>query len=403
MNPKTWVPRRRWLRWLLGVLGAVVLTIAVLALVRAYLLFPQVALEPILRDEPLEMPTHLAEFPDGSGEMAVTEKAGRILRFHRDAPRAAGVLLDLRARVAIEGWEDGLFSIAFHPRFRENGKFFVFYTAAEPRRVVISRFTMDRDTRTADPAGEETILTIGKPSPNHNGGSLVFAPDGTLFLGVGDSQVARHGQQRDTLLGKVLRIDVDRPGDGRAYGIPPDNPFAGGRDGFRPEIWAYGFRNPWRISLDRETGEMYAGDVGSTRFEEVDRVVKGGNYGWAHMEGEACSDLLPNCNPADFRFPLAAFPRYVTRAIIGGHVYRGEQLPWLRGKYVFGTYFRGLYAIPIDDSGVITLPEVLLYRPRADHGANEGKEIRISSLAEDLSGELYVVDLKGGLYRIVER
>jgi glucose/arabinose dehydrogenase len=398
-----WFPKGRWTRRLAWVLiGLAVLALASM-IVREVLLFPEVGLERILTGEQLELPLHLAEFPDGSGDLAVVEKTGRILWFHRDAERAGGVLTDLHERVHIEGYEDGLLSIAFHPRFRENGQFLAAYTARGPRALVISRFTVSGGGRRADPAGEEVILAIPKPGPNHNGGTLLFAPDGTLFISVGDSQQRRHGQDRTSLLGKILRIDPGRREGNRAYAIPPDNPFAAAKDGTRPEIWAYGFRNPWRISIDPETGAMYAGDVGSELYEEIDRVERGKNYGWAVFEGEQCIDRPEVCAQGGFEPPLAAFARVISRAVIGGHVYRGQALPWLRGRYVYGDLFRGLFAIDVDRSSVIHVPDVLLYRPTSEHGEHAGEQFTIASLAEDLSRELYVIDLKGGLYRIVPR
>ncbi len=394
---------RRWLRYLgWGTLASLGL-VSIFVLVRAVLIWPQAGLEPILIDEPLELPTHLAQLPDGSGEMAVTEKTGRILRFRPDARRAAGVLIDLTSKVVIEGWEDGLLAIAFHPRFAENGQFFVSYNAGNPRRLVVSRFVMDSATRTADPAGEVRILVIRRAHPNHNGGSLVFAHDGTLFIGTGDGKLHDASQDRTSLLGKILRIDVDRLENGRPYAIPPDNPFIDVQDGTRPEIWAYGIRNPWRMSVDRQTGELWVGDVGGADYEEVNRIEKGGNYGWMKMEGQYCHANNRGCDQTGMILPAGSFPHVLIRSLIGGYVYRGSRLSAARGEYVFGSYFRGIYTMPIDDSGVVTVPDVLIYRPRSQHQRNEGKEIRISSLAEDLEGELYVVDLKGGLYRIVER
>ena len=394
---------RRWLRYLgwgaLAFLGLVLIFV----LVRAVLIWPRADLEPILIDEPLELPTHLAQMPDGSGEMAVTEKAGRILRFRPDARKAAGVLIDLTSKVVIEGWEDGLLAIAFHPHFAENGQFFVSYNAGNPRRLIFSRFVMDPATRTADPAGEVQILVIHRAHPNHNGGSLAFAHDGTLFIGTGDGKLHDSSQDRTSLLGKILRIDVDRRENGRPYAIPPDNPFIKAQDGTRPEIWAYGLRNPWRISVDRQTGELWVGDVGGADYEEVNRIEKGGNYGWRDMEGQYCHTDNPGCDQSGMIPPVGSFSHVLIRSLIGGYVYRGSRLIAAKGEYVFGSYFRGIYSMPIGDTGVVTMPDVLIYRPRSQHKRNEGKEIRISSLAEDLDGELYVVDLNGGLYRIVEK
>jgi len=397
------LPKGRWTRRIFLVFATLIAVILVLAIVRTVLLFPEVSLERILVEETLDQPLHLAEFPDGSGDMAVVEKAGRILWFHRGATRAEGTLIDLHDRVAIQGYEDGLLSLAFHPKFQTNGQFFAAYTSAKPRALTISRFTVQAGRRSADPSSEQVVLAIPKPGPNHNGGMLVFAPDGTLFISVGESQFKKYGQALDTLLGKVLRIDPDHPAPGKAYGIPADNPFAAAADRTRPEIWAYGLRNPWRISIDSETGSVYAGDVGLEQYEEIDRVERGKNYGWAVFEGEQCISTPEECARPGYERPLAAFPRFVSRAVIGGFVYRGKALPWLRGRYVFGDLFRGLYAIDTDKKSVISVPDALLYRPRAEDGDNDGKEVRLASLAQDLEGELYVIDLKGGLYRIVPR
>jgi len=374
---------------------------------RAILLKPKIALELIIADKELELPVHLTFLPDGSDRLVVVQKRGWVKWFSPSEGRIGGILLDIKERVFSKGWEDGLLSIAFDPHFLENRHFYVFYSADEPLRSVISRFTLNPQSLTADPLSELTLLEVSKSAISHNGGQLAFGSDGFLYAGIGEGNLKEKTllQTRTSLLGTIIRIDVNNTSKDKTYDIPSDNPFVDSNDGSRPEIWAYGFRNPWRFSFDRETGMIYAGDVGEVTVEEVDGVVKGGNYGWAVMEGDQCfpPDQQPPilCDRTGLQMPMAAFPRWLFRTVIGGYVYRGNSLPWLEGQYVFADYFRGIYSISIDRSEIIKIPRLLIYRPRTQV-IEKGENAHLSSFGEDSSGELYVVSLRGEIYKIAE-
>jgi len=352
-----------------------------------------VGLERVLAQEPLDRPLYVTPIPDGSGALAVVEQPGRVLRFRPGAGRAERVLIDIRRHVSTEGWEEGLLSIAFHPRFAENATAFIYYSAAGPRRSVLARVRLPARGTVTDVAGMTTVLEVLQPYRNHNGGLLLFGPDGHLYVGLGDGGSAGdpmgHGQNRGTLLGSILRIDVDRTEGGRPYAVPPDNPFVDDREA-RPEIWAYGLRNPWRFSFDRATGELYAGDVGQNELEEVDRIVRGGNYGWNVMEGAQCYPPGRTCESEALVYPIAQYGHDQGKSITGGYVYRGSTLPWLRGRYVFGDFMSGtLWTIAAAGDGLRSMQ--LLGET----------SLSLSSFGEDARGELYLTDLRGGVYRMV--
>ncbi len=287
------------------------------------------------------------------------------------------VFLDVRNRlIANPGNEEGLLGLAFAPDYSRSGQFYAHYTAGEPRRSVISRFNGDQ---------EQVVLEVPQPFANHNGGALAFGPDGMLYIALGDGGSAGdpqgHAQNLNSLLGKILRIDVSTS----TYSIPTDNPFAGG--GGRGEIWAYGLRNPWRISFDRETGQLWAGDVGQGAFEEVDRIVRGANYGWNVLEGDACY-RAESCDRSRSLPPRAAYSHDFGCSVTGGYVYRGDALPELRGWYVYGDYCSGrLWAIDAATNEGAAIP-------LADTG------LAITSFFEASDGEIYIVSSDRGVFRI---
>jgi len=351
-----------------------------------------VALQRLLPHQALQRPLHLAEVPDGSGDLVVVEQRGLILRFAPAAPTAMP-FLDLRERVSTAGNEEGLLSIAFHPEFARTRAFYVYYSAAGPRRSVLARFVAPG--RTGDAASQRVLLEVAQPYSNHNGGQLAFGPDGMLYVGLGDGgsggDPQGNGQNRATLLGSLLRIDVNGQDAGLAYAIPPDNPFAGARDGSRGEIWAYGLRNPWRFSFDRATGALFLADVGQDAWEEVDRIERGGNYGWNVMEGAHCYSPSRGCNAQGLRLPISEYSHAQGRSITGGFVYRGQAIPALRGRYLFADYVAGtIWSIPADTPRMHP-PEPLL-----------ASGLYIASFGEDAAGELYVLDHGGGrVFRLV--
>lgn len=312
--------------------------------------------------------------------------------FENEAGEAADVReTDLKDRVYVNPrWlgEVGLLGIALHPRFPNDPRVFLSYTARRKELVLrISSFRVKEYV--VDPASEVVVLDVPQPFENHNGGHLAFGPDGYLYIGTGDGgsggDPLGHGQHTNTLLGAMLRIDIDRRSAALAYGIVPDNPFASG--GGRAEIFALGLRNPWRFSFDRETGELWAGDVGQDRWEEINRVVRGGNYGWNLREGHECfQPEKPGCSGADFEEPYFVYehPERSPRSISTGFVYRGSRLPGLVGRLVFGDY----------ETGTVSALEL-----GAEARTRTARElfggVQASAFAEDEAGELYVLDYGG--------
>ena len=330
-------------------------------------------------------------FPDdGANRGFVVEQPGRIVALNSE--NDSNTFLDIRDRVRDRGEEEGLLGLAFDPDYESNGFLYVYYTADGPRRSVISRFSVDPGDRTADPGTETLVLEVEQPYANHNGGQIVLGPDDFLYVGLGDGGSAGdpkgNGQNPATLLGAILRLDVSSLDSTGTYSIPPDNPFVGVQDA-RPEIWAYGLRNPWRFTFDSETGDLWAADVGQNKMEEVDLIRPGLNYGWNIMEGDECYPR--SCDTRGLELPIAVYGRDGGCSITGGYVYRGSRIPSLYGAYVYGDFCSGkIWAFRYDGSRVTE--SILL----AD------TKIRISSFAEDTDGELYILDLDGEIYRFVE-
>jgi glucose/arabinose dehydrogenase len=347
----------------------------------------------------LDLPDGVTNAGDGSGRLFVSEQAGKVRVVSAGGVLSPTPFVDLTSRIKLGG-ERGLLGLAFHPRFATNRRLFVDYTRARDGGTVVSELRASADGSRVDPSTERIILIVPQPFANHNGGQLAFGPDGYLYIGLGDGgsqgDPNGNGQNRKVLLAKILRIDVDGPhAAGKAYGIPPDNPYAAG--GFapgegRPEVWAYGLRNPWRFSFDRVTGELYIGDVGQNAWEEIDRQPLdprgGANYGWNLMEGNHC--FQSGCDPTGLTMPIAEYSHQLGCSVTGGYVYRGTAQAALRGMYIFGDYCSGRLFTVHSEDGAITTGTV------AESGLN------ISSFGEDEAGELYLVDLSGGgLYRLV--
>jgi glucose/arabinose dehydrogenase len=308
----------------------------------------------------------------------------------------SGPFLDVSSLTAAGG-ERGLLGLAFHPRYPDDPRVFVDYTDLAGNTVV-SSFTVDpADPDRVDPGSESVVLGIQQPYANHNGGALAFGPDGMLYVATGDGGSGGdphdNGQRLDTLLGKILRIDVDRPDGGPGYRIPADNPFVG-RGDVRPEIWLYGLRNPWRIAFDRSTGDLWIGDVGQGAYEEIDvaraGAAGGANYGWARMEGFHCYPSGEGCARPELTLPIAEYGHDRGCAVTGGAVYRGSAIPSLAGGYVFADYCSGF--VWVIDAGASDRQEPQL-------AVESGRQI--AGFGEDENGELFVADLSGALLRVV--
>jgi glucose/arabinose dehydrogenase len=356
---------------------------------------PAIGLERIATG--LSQPVGLTAPRDGTGRLFIVEQSGMV-RTWRRGDVVHPPLLDLRDRVAT-GYEMGLLGLALHPEFPQVPRLFVNYTTKtvlEGIRTKIAEFTLGKDANVVDRGSERILLDIPQPYPNHKGGHLAFGPDGLLYIGLGDGGSRNdphdNAQHVDTLLGKMLRIDVNTRQGSLPYGIPPDNPFVGKAAG-RPEIWAYGLRNPWRYSFDPSTGLLYAGDVGQNDREEIDVITKGGNYGWRRMEGTICTPGVdPSCDRRGLELPLFDYPTQSGHVVIGGSVYRGTSIPGLCGVYLYADYGSGDIFGFRYDGRTITTPAMLLESHR-----------RITSFGEDERHELYIADHQGDILKIVPR
>jgi glucose/arabinose dehydrogenase len=332
---------------------------------------------------------------DGQDHIFVTEQSGLVHVFPNDQQAAnAQVFLDISDRVRVQHNEEGLLGLAFDPEYGTNGHLYVYYSAASPRRSVVSRFTVSQsDPNTADPDSELVVMEIPQPFGNHNGGQVAFGPDGYLYIGLGDGGAGGdplgNGQDLSTLLASILRIDVRLASEGTRYGIPEDNPFVG-IDGARDEIWAYGLRNPWRFSFDDETGLLWTGDVGQNRWEEVDVVEKGLNYGWNVTEGRHCFSPAVGCDTSGLEPPVAEYSRAEGCSITGGYVYRGHRIPSLQGAYVYGDFCSGKIWGLHYDGRTVADPTLLV-----------DSNLSITSFGRDVAGNLYILSRDEGIYRLV--
>ncbi len=345
-------------------------------------------LEPVLSG--FTEPLYLTSARDGTGRLFIAERAGRIKVVQPGQDLQPAIFLDITSRV-LKDDIGGFVGLAFHPGFRTNGRFFVCYTRISDGALAVSEYHVSASNPNVAETDETVLLAINRQLGAHNGGMLEFGPDGYLYIGVGDGSPSRDpgnfAQNIESLLGKILRIDVDNPDGNQPYSSPPDNPFFGPTPG-RDEIFALGVRNPYRFSFDRETGHLYCGDVGERMKEEVSFIRIGGNYGWRIMEGTFCSGLDPQlCDTIESIPPIVQYGHAgrVCAAVTGGYVYRGRRDTLPVSTYVFGDFCTG--EIFVLNEGVFQL---LL-----------DTELNISSFGEDEEGEIYVVDIAGTIHRIV--
>jgi len=330
--------------------------------------------------------------PPGDPRLFIVEQPGRI-RIVRDGQLLPRPFLDLTDRV-LDGGERGLLSVAFHPRYRDNGFLYVNYTDVNGDTRV-ERYHVTGDPDVADPGSGHLVLFVKQPYANHNGGLVLFGPDGKLYVGMGDGggggDPHGNGQNRAALLGKLLRLDVDA---GDPYSVPTDNPFVGVR-GARPEIWALGLRNPWRFCFDREASLLYIADVGQNHWEEIDVAPagRGGlNYGWNVMEGNHCY-RAPLCDRDGLQLPVLEYSHREGCSVTGGFVYRGSDLPELRGHYVYGDYCSGwVRSFRVQGGAAVDARRW-----------NLGDVGQIMSFGEDARRELYLLSDNGRAYRFTRR
>jgi Glucose / Sorbosone dehydrogenase len=347
----------------------------------------------------LSQPVGVTHADDGRGRLFVLEKDGfiRVVQAGQLLPEP---FLDVSNLITPEPKsEQGLLGLAFHPDYKNNGIFFIYYSAANKKEneaadTVLARYQVSSDPNKADPATGKIILTIEQPFWNHNGGHLAFGPDGYLYIGTGDGgdggDPQENAENLTTLLGKMLRIDVNAD----TYTIPADNPWKP-ESGAATEIWAYGLRNPWKFSFDRKTGDLYIGDVGQDLYEEINFqsvASQGGeNYGWNQMEGLHCFEKTPDCNPSEYVLPILEYPHGEDGvSVTGGFVYRGTQILDLEGAYIFADFASGKIWTARDNEGIWTR-ELL-----------ERTSFGVSSFGEDEAGELYLTDFNGGLYQLTK-
>lgn len=335
------------------------------------------------------MPVDLEQPDDNSGRLFVVGQGGTI-RIIENGAVLPQPFLDISSKVVLQD-EMGLLGVTFHPGFQASRKFYVNYvrnSGGQFQSVIAEYQVSAMNPDQADPASERILLTVDQVNnfPNHKAGQLAFGPDGFLYFGLGDGggegDPLGHGQSTQTLLGKMMRIDVNSTSPGLPYAIPADNPFAAG--GGRPEIYAIGFRNPWRFSFDRSSGRLFLADVGQNNFEEVDIVQKGGNYGWSIMEGDHCFNPPSGCNMTGLILPIIEISHPEAEAVIGGFVYHGTALTGLQGRYIFGDLSGKIWSLTENPPNTFTRSVLAV------------PGFSISSFGQDSAGELYVVDFSNG-------
>ena len=356
---------------------------------------PRIRLQRVAPQMTFRRPVQVVFEPGDDRRMYVLEQAGRVLVIDPDdrESKEPKVFLDIKPRVNSRGNEEGLLSLAFHPSFARNGRFFTYYTAIDGdrrRSNVLSAWTVDQDTGLPKEGSEQRLLSIADPYSNHNGGTVLFGRDGMLYVSTGDGGAANDpiqaGQDLGTLLAKVLRIDVDRADGDRPYGIPKDNPFIGTK-GAREEVWAYGLRNVWRMSFDRKTGELWGGDVGQNAYEEVDLIVKGGNYGWNPREGlHAFPDGRPGAFGSEYIDPVVEYPHSQGVSITGGYVWRSANAPQHDGVYLYADLVScRIWGIRAADGTLAQGPDLLMTT----------RNQLPTSFGESADGTLYLTTFEG--------
>lgn len=338
-------------------------------------------------------PLDLQNAGDNSDRFFIVEQPGRIYVLKDENAKEKEIFLDIENLVNDGGNEQGLLGLAFHPDYERNGYFYVNYT--DNNGTVISRFRESNDINKADSGSELILLKFDQPFTNHNGGGMAFGPDGYLYIATGDGgsggDPLGNGQNRRTLHGNILRIDVDRRDHGLNYAIPEDNPFVDNKEGFREEIYAYGLRNPWRFSFDSFNGNLFAADVGQNAVEEINLIEKGKNYGWNIMEGTKMFSSDPKVDSNTLEPPKYEYLHPLGRSITGGYVYRGQEYKELEGLYIYGDFISGIIWALKYEEGMEPINIILAET-----------NLRISSFGLSESKEIYLTSFDGKVYRLIK-
>jgi len=344
-------------------------------------------------------PVGMASPKDGTNRIFVFEQGGKV-RMIRNGKVSDKLFLDISSRLDglnIAYSEKGLLGMTFHPDYKKNGRFFVYYSAPfdQPKfdhKSIVAEYKVSPNDHDAAAMTERVIMEIPQPESNHNGGMLAFGPDGYLYIGLGDGGGANdehgtigNGQDMNTMLGKILRIDVDGK---QPYEVPGDNPFVG-KTGVRPEIYASGLRNPWRFSFDPVTKRLFCGDVGQNKYEEINVIEKGGNYGWRIMEGNHCFNPSSGCDKTGLKMPIAEYDHETGISICGGYMYRGDSYPSLHGYYFYGDWSGKLFALRRKSDG--TWQE---FKVDVNQSASNNISGKLNSMGEDENGDVYLLTQK---------
>lgn len=346
----------------------------------------------------LVSPIGLVNAGDGSNRLFVIQQKGQV-KIIKDGKLVSKPFLDIANKLDglnLAYSEKGLLGLVFHPQYKLNGRFFVYYSAPSKNKdfdhiSIVAEYNVSQKPDSADLKSEKIILAMPHPESNHNGGTMCFGSDGMLYIGTGDGGGAGdqhgsigNGQDLNSLLGKILRININVPQNAEAnYTIPLDNPFI--RAGCKPEIWAYGLRNPWKFSFDKQTGRLFCADVGQNQYEEVNIIEKGKNYGWRLMEGYHCYND-PNCDKSNLTLPIDEYTHQTGISVIGGYIYRGKKIQSLNGFYIYGDWNGMLFALAQN-------PVKMWHRFDLIERGNNTNDIgsKINSFGEDEQGELYIV------------
>lgn len=373
-------------------------------LLKGYTRRPFLDIEDVVPGLVFDFPVHLQFLPGAPEQLVITERAGRVIWVKRNSTAIEGEILNIEDRVYSAGPEEGLLSAVVDPQYPKRSFLYVFYSKDAPKRSIISRYALDQNL-VADKRSEQVLLEVPKIRDTHNGGQLEFDRDGFLMASIGDSEASEDlGEkmiQGKILLGSLIRIDVANSNQSKPFAIPPTNPFAQIKNGHPPEIWAWGFRNPWRYTYDPPTHSWIVADVGATLKEEISQVRVGENHGWPAIEGDVCHHrAYANCDPKTFTAPLASVSHNESVSVTGAAIYRGSTVPALKGRVVFSDYIRGIFSFEYQPGKVTTSVRRDIYKWPTPRGPHAGALYATSSLVIGPDQEIYLVNARGTIGKI---